>query len=504
MGEVAQNLLLGFGVALTPSVLGYAFFGCVIGTLVGMLPGVGPLTGISLLLPVTFGLNPTIALVMLAGVYYGAMYGGSTTSILMRIPGEAASVMTCIDGYEMTRNGRAGAALAIAAIGSFVAGTLSVIGLMLLAPPLAAIALKFGQPEYCALLILGLVMLGYLSGGSIVKTLAMAVLGLLLGMVGIDPMSGFMRFAFDVIELGDGIGVVPVAVGLFGVSEILLTVIAARGSVVRQPALRELLPSRTELKSAAGPIARGTVLGFLIGIVPGSAHVISSFMAYALERRIAREPQRFGKGAVEGVAGPEAANNAAASGALVPLLALGVPSGPLPAVMLAALLVHGVNPGPMLIQNSPEIFWGLIASMYVGNVVLLVLNLPMIGLFINVLRIPFPYLYPLILVLCVLGVYSINQSVIDVWIMIAMGALGYVLRKLDFETAPIVLGLILAPLLELSMRQALAMSAGDYAIFIERPITAAMLALTAVILLYALWSALARRGDWRKTVGLEE
>jgi putative tricarboxylic transport membrane protein len=297
---------------------------------------------------------------------------------------------------------------------------------------------------------------------------------------------------------------VPVAVGLFGVSEILLSARAASGSAVQRPALSELLPSRAELRSAAAPIARGTVLGFLIGIIPGSAHVISSFMSYALERRIARDPQRFGKGAVEGVAGPEAANNAAASGALVPLLALGVPSGPLPAVMLAALLVHGVTPGPMLIQNSPEIFWGLIASMYVGNLVLLVLNLPMIGLFINVLRIPFPYLYPLILVFCVLGVYSINQSVIDVWIMIAMGALGYALRKLDFETAPIVLGLILAPLLELSLRQALAMSAGDYAIFVERPIAAAMLALTVAILAHALWSAMTRRAAWRKTIGLGE
>ena len=504
MSDVLHNLLLGFGVALTPSILGYAFFGCVIGTLVGMLPGIGPLTGISLLLPVTFGLNPTIALVMLAGVYYGAMYGGSTTSILMRIPGEAASVMTCVDGYEMTRRGRAGAALAIAAIGSFVAGTVSVVGLMLLAPPLASIALKFGPPEYAALLVLGLLMLGYLSGGSVLKTLTMAVLGLALGMVGIDPMSGFMRFSFDVVELGDGLGVVPVAVGLFGVSEILLTSRGTADNRVQRPALRELMPSREELRMSVAPIARGTVLGFLIGIIPGSAHVISSFISYALERRLARDPQRFGKGAVEGVAGPESANNAAASGALVPLLALGVPSGALPAVMLAALLVHGVTPGPMLIQNSPEIFWGLIASMYVGNVVLLILNLPMIGVFINVLRIPFPYLYPMILVFCVLGVYSINQSVVDVWIMITMGALGYVLRKLDFETAPIVLGLILAPLLELSVRQALAMSAGDYSIFVARPIAAGMLALGAAIVSYAVWSTFSRRAGWRKSLGLGE
>jgi putative tricarboxylic transport membrane protein len=504
MGEVVQNLVLGFQVALSPSILAYAFLGCVIGTLVGMLPGIGPLTGISLLLPVTFGLNPTIALVMLAGVYYGAMYGGSTTSILMRIPGEAASVMTCVDGYEMTRNGRAGAALAIAAIGSFIAGTLSVIGLMLLAPPLASIALKFGPPEYSALLVLGLLVLAYLSGGTIIKTLAMALLGLLLGMIGIDTMSGFTRFSFDIVELGDGIGIVPVAVGLFGVSEILLTARSGAAQPVRQPRLRELLPSGTELKAAAGPIGRGTVLGFLIGIIPGSAHVISSFVSYAMERRLSHHPERFGKGAIEGVAGPESANNAAASGALVPLLALGVPSGALPAVMLAALLIHGVTPGPMLIQNNPELFWGLIASMYVGNTVLLILNLPMIGLFINILRIPYAYLYPLILVLCVLGVYAINQSVIDIWIMAIMGGLGYVLRKLDFETAPIVLGLILAPMLELSVRQALAMSAGDYSIFFTRPISATMLVLGAAILAHALWSAFSRHRGWRAKVGLED
>jgi len=504
MAEVLANLLLGFQVALQPSILGYAFLGCVIGTLVGMLPGVGPLTGISLLLPVTFGLNPTIALVMLAGVYYGAMYGGSTTSILMRIPGEAASVMTCVDGYAMTRKGRAGAALAIAAIGSFIAGTISVIGLMLLAPPLAAFALKFGPPEYSALLLLGLFVLAYLSGGSIIKTLAMAVLGLLIGMIGIDAMSGFMRFSHDIVELGDGIGIVPVAVGLFGVSEILLTARTGAPERVQKPKLRELLPSRAELAAASGPIARGTVLGFVIGVIPGSAHVISSFISYAIERRLSKHPEQFGKGAVEGVAGPESANNSAASGALVPLLALGVPSGAVPAVMLAALLIHGITPGPMLIQSNPELFWGLVASMYVGNVVLLILNLPMIGLFVNILRLPYPYLYPLILMFCVLGVYSINQSVVDVWIMIIMGFAGYWLRKLDFETAPIVLGLIISPMLELSVRQALAMSGGEYAIFLTRPISATMLAIGTAILLYAVWSAFSRRAGWRAQVGLDD
>jgi putative tricarboxylic transport membrane protein len=501
--ETLQNLGLGFSVALTPAVLFYAFVGCVIGTLVGMLPGVGPLAGISLLLPATFGLNATSAIVLLAGIYYGAMYGGSTTSILMRIPGEAASVMTCIDGYAMTQKGRAGPALAIAAVGSYIAGTLSVVGLMLLAPPLAAFALRFGPPEYFALLLLGLLVLAYMSGGSMPKALAMAALGLLFGMIGIDTMTGFFRFHYGLVELGDGIGVVPVAVGLFGLSEILWTAGQPAPPAVHKPTLRELLPSRQEWRESAWPIGRGTVLGFLIGIIPGSAHIISSFVSYALERRLSKHPERFGQGAVEGVAGPESANNAATSGAFVPMLALGVPSGPIPAVMLAAMMVHGISPGPLLIGQQPELFWGFIASMYVGNVVLLILNLPLVGLFVNLLRIPYPYLYPAILVFCVLGVYAVNQSVVDVWIMAVMGALGYLLRKFDFETAPIVLGLVLAPMLEMSLRQSLAMSAGSYAIFVNRPIAAAMLLVGGALLLLSLRPLVARSADWRRRLGLE-
>jgi putative tricarboxylic transport membrane protein len=502
VSETLQNLSLGFSVALTPSILFYAFTGCVIGTLVGMLPGVGPLAGISLLLPATFGLNATTAIVLLAGIYYGAMYGGSTTSILMRIPGEAASVMTCIDGYAMTRKGRAGPALTIAAIGSYIAGTLSVVGLMLLAPPLASLALRFGPPEYFALLLLGLLVLAYMSGGSMPKALAMAALGLLLGMIGIDTMTGFFRFHYGLVELGDGIGVVPVAVGLFGVSEILLTAGQETPPAVIKPRLRELLPSRQELRDSVWPIGRGTVLGFLIGIIPGSAHIIASFVSYAVERRLSKHPERFGHGAVEGVAGPESANNSATSGAFVPMLALGVPSGPIPAVMLAAMMVHGISPGPLLITQQPELFWGFIASMYVGNVVLLILNLPLVGLFVNLLRIPYPFLYPAILTFCLLGVYAVNQSVVDIWIMAAMGALGYLLRKFDFETAPIVLGLILAPMLEMSLRQSLAMSSGSYAIFVNRPIAATMLFAGAVLLLLSLRSLYTRRADWRRSVGL--
>ena len=501
MTETLHNLYLGFSVALTPNILLYAFVGCIIGTLVGVLPGVGPLAGISLLLPATFGLNATSAMVLLAGIYYGAMYGGSTTSILMRIPGEAASVMTCIDGYAMTRKGRGGPALAVAAAGSYVAGTVSVVALMLLAPPLASFALRFGPPEYFSLLLLGLLVLAYMSGGSMLKSLAMAALGLLLGMIGIDPMTGFSRFTYGLVELGDGIGVVPVAVGLFGLSEILLTAGQPTAPEVIKPRLRELLPSREEWRASLGPIGRGTVLGFLIGIIPGSAHIISSFVSYAVERRLSKHPERFGQGAIEGVAGPESANNSATSGAFVPMLALGVPSGPIPAVMIAAMMVHGISPGPLLIAQQPELFWGFIASMYVGNVMLLILNLPLVGIFINVLRIPFRLLYPAILVFCILGVYAVNGSVVDVGIMTAMGALGYVLRKFDFETAPIVLGLILAPMLEMSFRQSLSMSSGSYSIFVTRPIAAAMLMVAVALLLLNIFPLVMKKMDWRQKVG---
>jgi len=503
MAETLHNLYIGFSVALAPNILLYAFVGCVVGTLVGVLPGIGPLAGISLLLPASFGLDATSAIVLLAGIYYGAMYGGSTTSILMRIPGEAASVMTCIDGYEMTRKGRAGPALAIAAIGSYIAGTVSVVGLMLLAPPLASFALSFGPPEYFALLLLGLLVLAYMSGSSMLKSLAMATLGLLLGMIGIDPMTGFFRFSYGLVELGDGIGVVPVAVGLFGLSEILLTAGQPTAPEVKKPKLKDLLPSKQEWRDSLWPIGRGTVLGFLIGIIPGSAHIISSFVSYAVERRLAKDPERFGHGAIEGVAGPESANNSATSGAFVPMLALGVPSGPIPAVMIAAMMVHGISPGPLLITQQPELFWGFIASMYVGNVVLLILNLPLVGIFVNVLRVPYPLLYPAILLFCVLGVYAVNGSAVDVGIMAAMGALGYLLRKFDFETAPVVLGLILAPMIEMSLRQSLTMSSGSYAIFVTRPIASAMLLVAVVLLLFSLLPFLMKSIDWRQKLGIE-
>ena len=496
--DTIDSLLLGFSVAFRPDVLAYAVIGCLIGTLVGVLPGVGPLAGISILLPITFGLDATKAIVMLAGIYYGSQYGGSTTSILMRIPGEASSVMTCVDGYAMAQKGRAGAALAIAAVASFVAGTFGVVALTLLAPPLAALALRFGPPEYAALLVLGLVFLAYMSSTSLVRTLAMASVGLLLGSIGLDAMSGELRFTFGIRELGDGIGIVPVAVGLFGLGEILSTPSSRAGEPPVAPQFTELMPTRREWGEAAGPIARGSVLGFLIGIVPGSAHVISSFVSYAVERRIARRPEEFGHGAVAGVAGPEAANNAASTGAFAPMLALGLPTGPVTAVLMAALMVHGVAPGPTLVTDHPQVFWGFIASMYVGNLVLLALNLPLVGLFVAALRIPYRWLYPIIIVFCIIGVYEVGKSIVDVWIMLAMGVVGWTMRKVDLDPAPLVLGLVIAPSLELSLRQSLVMSSGDYAIFLKRPIAAGLMATAALLLVVAMMGSLRRRADWRQ------
>src|SRR5438270_7527460 len=435
MGAI-ESLALGFSVALQPAVLWYAFLGCLVGTLVGVLPGIGPLAGISILLPITFGLNATNAIVMLAGIYYGSQYGGSTTSILLRIPGEASSVMTCIDGNAMARKGRAGAALCIAAVGSWIAGTFGVIVLTFIAPPLATIALRFGPPEYSALLVLGLIFLGYMSSTSLPRTLLMASFGLMLGMIGIDNMTGHFRYSFDIAELGDGIGIVPVAVGLFGLGEILATPSADVVGKVIAPKLRELLPSRREWRASGWPIARGSVLGFLLGLTPGSAHIISSFLSYAVERRFSKHPEEFGKGAVAGVAGPESANNAASTGAFVPMLALGLPTGPITAVLIAALMIHAVPPGPTLVNEHPDVFWGFVASMYVGNLMLLALNLPLVGVFVNILRIPYAYLYPLVIMFCIIGVYEVSHSIVDVWIMLIMGVLVYGLRNFGFVPAP--------------------------------------------------------------------
>jgi putative tricarboxylic transport membrane protein len=498
------SLAHGFAVAFQPDNLWYAFLGCLVGTLVGVLPGIGPLSGISILLPVTFGLNATQAVIMLAGIYYGSQYGGSTTSILMRIPGEASSVMTCIDGNAMARKGRAGAALCIAAVGSWVAGTFGVIMLTIVAPPLAIIALKFGPPEYTALLILGLIFLAYMSSTSLVRTLLMACIGLLLGMIGIDNMTGHFRYAFDLPELGDGIGIVPVAVGLFGLGEILSTPSHKVTGEIISPKMRDLLPNRQEWKESIWPIGRGTVLGFIIGIIPGSAHIISSFLSYALERKLSKHPEEFGKGAVAGVAGPESANNSASTGAFVPMLALGIPTGPITAVLIGALMVHGVNAGPQLVTEHPDVFWGFVASMYVGNLMLLLLNLPLVSLFVSVLRIPYAYLYPLIIMFCIVGVYEVSHSIVDVWIMLIMGLLGYALRKFSFDPAPLVLGLVIAPLFEQSLRQSLIMSNGNYLIFFNRPIALALLGICAILLVLSAISFVMKKKDWRQTLAEAE
>jgi putative tricarboxylic transport membrane protein len=434
---------------------------------------------------------------MLAGIYYGSQYGGSTTSILMRIPGEASSVMTCIDGHAMAKKGRAGAALCIAAIGSWIAGTFGVVVLTVVAPPLATLAVKFGPPEYTALLILGLIFLAYMSSSSLIRTLLMACMGLLLGMIGIDNMTGHFRYSFDLAELGDGIGIVPVAVGLFGLGEILSTPSHNVVGEVIQPKLRDLLPNRQEWREAAFPIARGTVLGFIIGIIPGSAHVISSFLSYALEKRVSKHPEQFGRGAVAGVAGPESANNSASTGAFVPMLALGIPTSPITAVLIGALMLHGISVGPTLVNDHPDVFWGFVASMYVGNLMLLALNLPLVSVFVTVLRIPYAYLYPLIIMFCVIGVYEVNNSVVDVWIMLIMGVLGYWLRKFNFDPAPLVLGLVISPILEQSLRQSLIMSNGDYLIFFQRPMAAGLLGLAALLLVLAALALIRARADWR-------
>ncbi len=497
METTLVSLAHGFAVALQPDNLWYAFLGCLVGTLVGVLPGIGPLSGISILLPVTFGLNATQAVIMLAGIYYGSQYGGSTTSILMRIPGEASSVMTCIDGNAMARKGRAGAALCISAVGSWIAGTFGVIVLTVVAPPLATIALKFGPPEYTALLVLGLIFLAYMSSTSLVRTLLMACTGLMFGMIGIDNMTGHFRYSFNIAELGDGIGIVPVAVGLFGLGEILATPSHKVTGEVITPKFRELLPNRQEWRESAWPIARGTVLGFIIGIIPGSAHIISSFLSYALEKKVSKHPEEFGKGAVAGVAGPESANNSASTGAFVPMLALGIPTGPITAVLIGALMIHGVSAGPQLVTEHPDVFWGFVASMYVGNLMLLALNLPLVGLFVTVLRIPYSYLYPLIIMFCILGVYEVSHSIVDVWIMLIMGVIGYLLRKFSFDPAPLVLGLVIAPILEQSLRQSLIMSNGHYLIFVQRPISGTLLLISAVLLALSAYAFVAKRKDWR-------
>ena len=490
-----DGLLYGFSVALSVNNVLAALVGALVGTLVGVLPGIGPPGGIALLLPITFGLKPETALIMLAAIYYGAYYGGSTTSILVNVPGEAASVVTCFDGYQMARKGRAGAALAVAAIGSFIAGTCGVIGLMLFAPALARFAIAFGPPEYFAVALVGLLVLSRISGGSFWQALLVLALGLLLATVGMEQVTAFPRYTFGIIQLAQGIDLVPVAMGLFGMAEVMIIAEKAGGlPQVTSVRLRELFPTLNEWRLALPAILRGSGVGFLVGLVPGPSATISSFASYNLERRIAKERDRFGQGAIEGVAGPEAANNSATSAAMAPLLALGIPFSPATALLLAALMVQGVQPGPLLIQDRPEVFWGVVASMYIGNAALLVLNLPLIGMWVSLLRVPQPIMLALIMVFMLIGTYSVNNSMLDILVLIVMGAVGYWLRKLKFDVAPLILAIVLGPLMEKSFRQSLFMSQGDLSIFVQRPVSGTLLALLVVVLVApSLCNLIARR-----------
>ncbi len=481
--EVFGDLLLGFQIALQPMNLLFCFTGVVIGTLVGVLPGIGPVGAMALLLPVTFGVSLNSSLIMLAGIYYGAMYGGSTTSILVNIPGEAASVVTCLDGYQMARQGRAGKALGISAVGSFIGGTLSIIGLMLIANPLATAALSFGPPEYFSLMCAGLMVVTYLTQGPVIDALIMAVVGLILGSVGLDMITTLPRYTFGINELTDGIGIIPLCMGLFGVAEVLTNLESEMKREVFKTKIKDIWPSLADYARSKWPILRGSVIGFFLGVLPGGGAVIASFLSYAVEKKLSREPERFGKGAIEGVAGPETANNAAAGGSLIPLLSLGIPPNVVMAMLFSAIMIHGITPGPLLIKNSPDLFWGLVVSMYVGNALLVLLNLPLIGLWVQLLKVPYRIMLPLILLFCLIGAYSLNNSTFDLKVMIFFGALGYMMRKFGFEGAPLVLAFIMGPLLEQNLRQSLIMSGGDFSIFVSRPISAVTLCFAFLLLL---------------------
>lgn len=468
--------------ALEPGNLLFCFIGCLLGTVVGVLPGLGPVATISILLPLTFQITPTEGIIMLSGLYYGAMYGGSTTSILVNVPGETASVVTCLDGYQMASKGRAGSALGMAAFGSFIAGTFGLVGLMFIAEPLASLALKFGPPEYLAIILVGFTFVTYLSRGSMIKAVMMAFLGLILSTVGMDTISGKQRMTFGILNLFEGIGIAPIAMGLFGISEVLLNMETVSSPDLLKTRIKNLLPSKTDWIQAKWAIFRGTVIGFFMGILPGGGPVLSSFISYGVEKRIAKDPSRFGNGAIEGVAAPESANNAAASTSFIPLLTLGIPPNIILAVLFGAFLIHGVTPGPMLLAEHPDIFWGVISSMYVGNVMLLVLNLPLIPLWVQLLKIPEKYLYPLILLFCLIGGYSINNNLFDVGVMMTFGVIGYLFKKFDYEGAPLILTFVLGHMFEENLRRSLLMSGGSFSIFFTRPIALVSILLCITIL----------------------
>ncbi|MBI4194420.1 MAG: tripartite tricarboxylate transporter permease [Betaproteobacteria bacterium] len=501
--EILTNLAQGFAIALEPMNLFWCFLGVFLGTVVGILPGLGPSATVALLLPLATQMSPTAGIIMMAGIYYGAKYGGSTTAILLNVPGESASVVTCIDGFEMARNGRAGPALGIAAIASFVAGTVGVILLMLIAPPVAEFALRFGPPEYFALMAFGLSMVVLLAGKSMLKALLSMFVGLWLATIGIDMFTDSERYTYDRVELLDGVHFVVVAIGTFAIGEVLanLTSNSSQQMFKVPRGLRNLMPNWQDIKDSRFALLNGSLVGFFVGVLPGAGSTIASFVSYGVEKAMSRHPENFGKGAVEGVAAPEAANNSETGGALVPLMTLGIPGSATTAILLAALILWGLRPGPLLIQDHPEIFWGLVASMYIGNVMLLILNLPLVPVFAQILRLPGYILYPVILGVSIIGVYSVDQRLFDTWLVAFFGLLGYLMRKVEYPAAPLILGLVLGDLMENAVRQSLMMSAGDVSILYTRPLALVMLVLTAAVLVGPLFRRMAK---WRLKVAEQE
>jgi putative tricarboxylic transport membrane protein len=491
--ELFHNLLFGFGVALSLQNLAYCLAGVTVGTLIGVLPGIGPLGTIAILMPITYGISPVGALIMLAGIYYGAQYGGSTTAILVNLPGETSAVVTCIDGYQMARQGRAGPALAIAAIGSFFAGTVGTLLIALFGPPLAEVALKFGSPEYFSLMLMGLVAAAVLAQGDMVKSLAMVAVGLLLGSVGTDVNTGVQRFSFGISELSDGIGFIVVAVGVFAIGEIVANLGHKEARSVFTGAVRHLFPSKEDWKRSLGPILRGTALGSFFGVLPGTGPAIASFASYMLEKKLAADPSRFGRGAIEGVAAPESANNADAQCKFIPMLTLGLPASGVMALMLGALTIQGIQPGPEVMTLRPDLFWGLIASMWIGNLLLVVLNLPMIGLWVKLLQVPYRLLFPAIMAFSAIGIYSVNNSSFEIYLAALFGVFGFVCAKLGFPPAPMLLGYVLGPMVEENLRRSMLMSGGDPSVFVTRPISAAFIVATVLILAVMVIPAVRRR-----------
>src|SRR4051794_8496566 len=495
MSELLANLALGFSVAANPFNIGFCLLGALVGTLVGVLPGIGTVATVAMLLPITFGLPPVGALIMLAGIYYGAQYGGSTTSILINIPGESSSVVTTLDGHQMAKQGRAGPALAIAAIGSFIAGCFSTVLVAALGVPLTALALKFGPAEYFSLMVLGLVFAVVLAKGSVLKAVAMVMLGLLLSCVGSDIETGQSRMAFDIPELADGIGFVTVAMGVFGYAEIMRNLEQEESREIVEAKITGLMPTWKDFKDSAGAIGRGTILGSILGILPGGGAVIASFAAYTFEKKISKNPERFGRGAIEGVAAPESANNAAAQTSFIPLLTLGIPPNAVMALMVGAMTIHGIVPGPQVMTKQPELFWGLIASMWIGNLMLVVINLPLVGVWVSLLRVPYRLLFPAILIFCAIGVYSINNAPADVIMVAGFGLVGYWLMKHDFEPAPMLLGFVLGPLMEENLRRAMLIARGDPSTFLTRPISGGLLVLATILLVIAVLPMIRKQRD---------